>query len=412
MSDGLDLVLLTAAYPYGNKSETFLEAEMEVLARRFRRVFVLPSRREPTIRPLPENIELVEMEWLDEPSTSRKARALATWRAASTVAATLAVPGNAGAYLSWARVYLDLLAKNVLRARALEAFVVRNGLEGAVFYDYWMENSTLALALLRKAGVVRAAACRAHGFDVYDHRWGDRPVPFREVKARHLDLVAPVSDFGRAYLLDRLGGHDGELAGRVRTFRLGVRAQASPSRQERAQSQPALVLTCGSLIPTKRVEMVPAVLARLDRPVRWVHLGDGPERADVEAAARTLPPRVSWELRGHVDNSQVLDFYRSQPVAALLSLSVSEGLPVSMMEALSFGVPVVAVGVQGVPEIVTSATGVLLDPEAGADEVARGLAEALEPGRFDPERMRALFLEHFEAERNYNEFADALIALL
>jgi len=48
-----------------------------------------------------------------------------------------------------------------------------------------------------------------------------------------------------------------------------------------------------------------------------------------------------------------------------------------MMEAISFGVPVVAVGVNGVPEIVTPQTGVLMDEHTTLDEMARGLASVL-----------------------------------
>jgi glycosyltransferase involved in cell wall biosynthesis len=140
-------------------------------------------------------------------------------------------------------------------------------------------------------------------------------------------------------------------------------------------------------------------------------LGDGVERAAVLAAASLLPAHVDWELPGHLDNRDVLRFYERNHVAALLSLSVSEGLPVSMMEAQSFGIPVVAVGVHGVPEIVNETTGVLLAPSAGPDDAAVGLVTALEPGRFNRARIREFFREHYEAGSNYNSFADALISI-
>ena len=112
-----------------------------------------------------------------------------------------------------------------------------------------------------------------------------------------------------------------------------------------------------------------------------------------------------------MDNAQVLGFYREHRVEALISFSESEGLPVSMMEAISFGVPIVAIGVHGVPEIVNEATGVLLRPDAGPEEMAVGIARALEPGRFDSAGIREFFRKHFDAGLNYNRFVDALIAL-
>jgi glycosyltransferase involved in cell wall biosynthesis len=107
----------------------------------------------------------------------------------------------------------------------------------------------------------------------------------------------------------------------------------------------------------------------------------------------------------------LLRFYSCNDVTALLSLSVSEGLPVSMIEAHSYGIPVVACEVGGVPEIVNEQTGILIDSDATVSQMATAIKAALEPGRFDPSAVRAFFREHYEATTNYNQFADALIAL-
>lgn len=402
------LVLLTIAYPFGNRVETFLETEIEVLAERFSRVHVLPSHREPGLRPLPANAELVEMEWLRRPSRGAVARALASPEAARVARWTAAGGrGDLGSHLRRPRAQLDNLGRNVLKSRELARFVAARGLAGAVFYDYWFENSTLALALLRAAGTVETAVCRAHGFDLWDERWRPGVVPFRAAKARGLDAVYAVSAAGAAYLEQRAPA----LRGRVSVRRLGVRDPGRACPPPRP-GEPPLVVTCAGLSPAKRIDLVPEVLAALDRPLRWVHLGDGPERERVRAAAaRLLDDRVEWELRGHVDNREVLGLYAGEHVAALLSLSGSEGLPVSMMEAQSYGIPIVARAVGGVPEIVNERTGVPLAPEATPAEAAAALGEALEPSRFEPDAVRAEFQRCFNADVNYNGFVDAVLSL-
>jgi glycosyltransferase involved in cell wall biosynthesis len=410
VSDELELVLLTSAYPFGNEAETFLETEIDVLAERFRRVYVLPSHRVPRVRPLPPNVELVEMEWLAEPSRGAKLRALASAEALSALRRTAGSGASLGPYARGARFYLDNLARNILKARSLKRWVSERGLADAVFYDYWFENSTLALAMLRRSGAIRTAVSRIHRFDLYDDCWSTGAVPFREVKADGLDAIFAISESGAAYLGRRIPGPREKIG----VHRLGVRDPGHPCPA--ASSSAPAVVTCARLESQKRVHLVPGVLAELRRPLRWVHFGDGPERSRVvDEASRLLGgsggDEVQWELRGQVDNREILAFYEANHVDVLLSLSSSEGLPVSMMEAQSYGIPIVACGVGGVPEIVREGAGVLLAPEAGPSEAAAGLRTALEPGRFESDDVRALFKERFEATTNYNGFVDALVTI-
>jgi glycosyltransferase involved in cell wall biosynthesis len=409
VNEGSDLVLLTSAYPFGNASETFLETEIEVLAERFRRVYVLPSHREQRVRPLPPGVELVEMDWLGNPPRRARLRALASAKAVSVLATAMRSGDNLGSYLRASRFYLNNLARNALKYRMLRRFVRERGLANAVFYDYWFENSTLALALLRGSGSIRTAVSRTHRFDLYDECWSTGTVPFREAKAQALDAIFAVSESGGDYLRQRIP----KQKGKVSVQRLGVRdpGHASPA----GTNDPPLVVTCARLEPQKCVHLVPEVLARLDRPVRWMHFGDGPERERVAGEASRLlgggDSKVKWELQGQVDNSDVLDFYETHHVDILLSLSSSEGLPVSMMEAQSYGIPIVARGVGGVPEIVNERTGVLLSSEATPPEIAAALRKVLEPGGIAAESVRAFFKQRFDAKTNYNRFVDALLAL-
>ena len=402
-SGSSDLVLLTARYPFDDH-EVVLDPEVTVLAERFRRVFILPSYRGEKVRPLPPNVAMVELPWFDPWPRSVKRKALASRTAMRVLAATLRRPSNLRPYLAKGRFYADLLAMNVLKARVLRRFVEEEGLDGAIFYDYWFENSTLAMALLRQASLIETAVSRAHNFDVYDEEWQAGTVPFSEFKARWLDRIFPVSEHGARYLRQRLALSPSKTP----VAHLGVEARQSSTR---STAKVPLVVSCARLEPRKRIHLIPEVLSLVGRPLRWIHFGDGVDRPRVEAAAARLPGDVEWELRGQVDNQEVLDFYRRHPVDALLSVSISEGVPISMMEAVSFGIPIVATAVRGVPEIVTPQTGELLEPHAKTDQMAAGLADALEPGRFDRRQIVGFFREHFEAEKNYAEFADSLIAV-
>jgi glycosyltransferase involved in cell wall biosynthesis len=348
---------------------------------------------------------VVDLGWKAGWSRAEKRKALRSRLALEVVGRTLRNRSNLRPYAAHARAHLDNLAESLLKARSLERWVELNGLRDAVFYDFWFENSTLALAILRQRGAIRCAVSRAHGFDVFDSRWGeDGRVPFREFKAENLDAVFAISTDGADYLRAKFGPE----ADKVHLARLGI--PASPSFPEDA-ADPPLVVSCSLLRPDKRVHAIPAVLRACDRPLRWVHFGDGPERPRVEETAASLPESVVWELRGRVENAAVRAFYAAEPVSALLSLSAAEGVPISMMEAQSVGTPIVALAVGGVPEIVTADTGILLPPDAGASAVAAALCRAIEPPSFDRATIRSAFASRYDAATNYAAFADAILKI-
>jgi glycosyltransferase involved in cell wall biosynthesis len=275
-------------------------------------------------------------------------------------------------------------------------------LNDALFYDYWLTNSTIALGLLRRRGVVRRAIARAHNFDLYDevHEYG--AVPYRNFAVRSLDRVFPISADGLTYLALKHPHARPKLI----LSRLGVPRQAIqnyPSNEGRP-----LIVSCSSMLPAKRVHLIPEVLARVGRPLRWVHFGDGPDRERVTVAAAKLPEGIEWRLEGHVDHNAVIDFYRQNKVDLLISTSASEGVPVSMMEAISFGVPILATSVGGVSEVVSQETGDLAELDVPPHALAARARLLLEGGAPSRDRIVAFFKARFDATKNFAEFVDLL----
>jgi glycosyltransferase involved in cell wall biosynthesis len=113
-----------------------------------------------------------------------------------------------------------------------------------------------------------------------------------------------------------------------------------------------------------------------DLNCKLVIVGEGPERSNLEAAARdlTFPERVI--LIGQV--ADVQPFYALANVFVLSSLS--EGSPNALLEAMAANAPVVASAVGGVPEIVSNDDSALLvnpnNPQALAKAIIRILSDA------------------------------------
>ncbi|MFT7393946.1 MAG: glycogen(starch) synthase [Candidatus Azotimanducaceae bacterium] len=138
------------------------------------------------------------------------------------------------------------------------------------------------------------------------------------------------------------------------------------------------LLAIGRLVEQKgfhrAIEAMPHVLeARPDTHLRI--LGEGPERARLESLVDELGVRDSVSLPGHVHHSTMVEeFTRAQVVVAP---SVHEGLPYALLEAASYGRPIVGTNVGGIRDVVThGVNGVLVEPDA-ADHDPSVLADSV-----------------------------------
>ena len=146
--------------------------------------------------------------------------------------------------------------------------------------------------------------------------------------------------------------------------------------------------------------------------IRWVHFGDGPLRKELEQMAKEKLSNVKYEFQGIVANDKILDFYADNHVDLFINLSSSEGIPVSIMEALSAGIPVVATNVGGTAEAVNSQNGFLIPVNFNISDVALTITNYLnlEPAQQLQYRQNAyeFWKENFEAGKNYTTFVKTL----
>jgi glycosyltransferase involved in cell wall biosynthesis len=160
-------------------------------------------------------------------------------------------------------------------------------------------------------------------------------------------------------------------------------------------TEPPLVLSVGRLKAPKDFWTLVRALASLPSGrCRLRIAGDGPERAALSEEIHRLQLDGAVELLGNRDD--IGELLREAQLFVLSSRS--EGLPMSVLEAMASGVPVVASSVGGIPELVIDEeTGLLVepgDPQALAKAIAQMLDDRELRHRFGMagrERARELF---------------------
>ena len=93
------------------------------------------------------------------------------------------------------------------------------------------------------------------------------------------------------------------------------------------------------VIPVKRIDLLLEGLVCWAQLIPqqffiWTHIGDGKSGAAIrEKASQNTPPNLKCNWLGRLSNLDVLEFYRLQPIDIFINTSVSEGVPVSIMQA-------------------------------------------------------------------------------
>jgi glycosyltransferase involved in cell wall biosynthesis len=118
--------------------------------------------------------------------------------------------------------------------------------------------------------------------------------------------------------------------------------------------------------------------------VRFVAVGRGPLESELRASARELGLADQFELLGH--RKDAIEVMSAFDVFCLPSRH--EGLPISLMEALALGLPVVATRAGGIDELVTDDREALLVPPGCPDDLAAALITVLRDGSRRSEMAR------------------------
>jgi glycosyltransferase involved in cell wall biosynthesis len=404
------LILLTKQFPFQWR-EQYVAHELEVLTEHFDKVFVYPHdhyRKNDTVSfDLPQGVEVIDLNENLVPVSRFKVFVPFLW----VFFRELICSKRKWYQLkAWRRHYTSYATQWALGNMLIDWQTQRGFKHGEVLhYSYWMSASALCLSILKQRKKIDGFITRAHSVDLYHEDWGllrqEHAVPpFRCFKEKGASIIYSISKHGYDHLVNR-----GIDAGRIKISYLGV---ADLGVGPDPSDEVFTLVTCSGIDDNKRIHLLGQALSRLDRMVRWIHFGDGPLR-DL-AIGSVTSKRVHFECRGQTSNREVREFYKREAVHAFVNLSIVEGLPVSIMEAISHGIPVIATSVYGVPEVVIQGyNGFTLPADFSDEQIDKALLYLMNEQQ---ERIvmrsnaRAHYCAHFNSASNYRSFAKEIAA--
>lgn len=242
--------------------------------------------------------------------------------------------------------------------------------DGVTHLHVHFGTNPTAVAMLCRILGGPAYSFTVHGPDEFDAA----PTLALDEKARHASFVVGISQYGRSQLCRWVRPADYP---KIRIVHCGLDDAFLQTNATPVPDVPRLVFV-GRLTATKGVYVLLEALKLLrggDVPVTVVLIGDGPERAAVEAKLAEYGLGDSVQLLGWQSSSRVRDEILA--ARALVLPSFAEGLPVVLMEALALGRPVLTTWVAGIPELIENGVNGWLVPPGSVQALADALSNVL-----------------------------------
>lgn len=410
------MLMITSLYPFG-QGEAFVAAELEHVSRCFGGIELVPifyyAGAEARQERHPVNLAYADKRW-------GVLRALHVAGALLRGLVRYHWAADFGFILSHDRKLDNLkeFVRAVYRARMFESFLASRARKGEdpvdVIYSYWLLPEILGAIQFRKAtGGAMRIVTRAHGGDLYEDRKAGGYAGLRRYIVEGIDDVYCISEHGRRYLAQCFPA----LAAKFHINRLGVDDPGYLNRQPGAG--PLEIVSCAFVVSGKRLHLiVDAIAWMLDADpalqLRWTHVGDGPLLDEVRAyAARRLGARAQAVFKGYLTQAELRMLYRDEAFDVIVNVSDNEGIPVSLMEASSTGIPMVATDVGGNAEIVNASNGVLIPADADTATIAAAIRRFGDRGaaRAYRQAARLSWEARFNAATNYGLFGRNLANL-
>jgi len=257
--------------------------------------------------------------------------------------------------------------------------------DNIIFYSYWFTYATIGLVLLKKTFPNSSVVTRIHRYELYDDCSVLGYQQFHDFALKHISKVIFTCDTALQYFADKhpctnkecfivsaLGAYDGLFI---------------PYKEDSVFT----LVSCSNLIPLKRVSLIMDAISLIKgHDIRWYHFVDGLLMDDLQQQALTQlssMDNVKYFFMGHKSTEDIYEFYKSEKIDCFITLSESEGLPVSVMEAMAFSMPIIATNVGGISELIDG-NGILLDEDVTAEQAAKAVCEVINASDTELNKMR------------------------
>lgn len=415
------LYIFVTVFPYGY-AENFIEKELQEICSEYERIYIVIPQfqiidqsiirysipQNATIVPLQTRVKLVHkikalFYWLKPPIRNEIKHFRNSYKLNFGFNHFKIITGFMASGIAFSDLFLKALKHH------------NHPPDKTTIYSYWFTFATWGLTRIKLAFPDYNTGTRVHGWDCFFNRSKENYLPLRPNTIETLDWICPISETGKAHLIEKIKGVPID---KIHVHNLGV--EISP-KEYPIHFQPGIIriLSVSFVHFVKRMHLIIDALACIDDiEIEWTHIGNwSPQTIWLHDSAKEKlgsKKNIKYSFTGEQKIEEVRSFMEQRKADFLLCTSESEGIPVSMMEASAYGMPIISTAVGGVPEIVFDGeTGFLLPPNPSPEQIALALREIVQMDeskyRILSENAKQTYLNKFQAKVNYKKFNEEIL---
>lgn len=343
------LSILANSYPYSSQ-EAFLEPEIKTCEPFFEEIhiYTLAQNTSTVTRYVPANAKVIQIEHSHQ---NRFLSFLFFLFSVKTFLEIVFVTFHFKYSLkrSCSMIFYNYHSLSPLFLKELE----KEDISKTIFYSYWLSHLAYALVLFKKKHKKAFCVSRCHRFDNFI---SCDSLFFRREIFQYIDFVFPISQKGYDEIQYNILPLCKKPKSHIKVFHLGVSIpnQINPPKS----SNVFRIASCSFVWRIKRLDIIINALSQInDKEIEWIHFGSGKDFAEITSLAHIKlgnKSNIRYTLMGDTSHSRIMDYYKNNHVDLFINSSDHEGIPVSIMEANSFGIPCIARDVGGNSELVSN----------------------------------------------------------
>ena len=278
--------------------------------------------------------------------------------------------------------------------------IINRASKNDVLYFYWGKGTSEIVPFL-KINKFNKIVIKMHRYDLYDYA-NNGYIPFRSKLLSSDIIVAPSSDDGSIHLKNNYPLHKAK----IRTMRCGTIGNNIKSKK--SIDTKLRIVSCSLLVPVKRIEIMIKACSLLNIDFEWRHIGFGPLEPSLITLVNEIGLKDKFIFLGKYNSEDILPFYTNNFIDLFINVSKSEGVPISIMEALSAGIPVMATDAGGTKEIVDSSVGLLLENDINPNKLANAIINFYNKDNTEIAQIRNAAYQRYIEKCDANKLANEL----